>query len=746
MFLKQKKKKKRIQVNIAAIYPAIYSTKRLRRKKDAIGLRKSLDLLTLYERVFATKMDMNLTTGNLNSSLFGHTGYQGHDSRRQESVSPASFLQQQLSRSDSTLFEQDNAENAQGELSDLFAADHAKHEKHTGSAKHEQVEADFLGLSNYFGKPFPHPSLSEPKPHIFFDICQAAAEAAQLTHGNAIPQAEANNGAAGRPKLIINTNFDERTEQQNQQYQMKMFQRSLSAQMVTPCSIMVNSMNGLGLQPSTEAPHTAGNESLTSPVSAGGALRRRRTEHSNFLEGPGFHDTIQLHDVYSLDLSMQFDLKCFPKVDRGFFMTQSNWTCYRRNYFQISGGFNGISRNGMHKEITLPAMLKLDDDKFVKVSNFAIGVSARTTSGESNVDIVQHTTKRDKGPIMSPQRVPVYPGGCPSSFMGTTYQDFVATFERLQFKVATANNGKKRAAQQFYTLVMELWAECQFDQHETGHSDKRQILVATCESSPLVVRGRSPAHYPDNNVTMANSGDLKDMVCVSSILSDLQPLSVVIPPPSPVSPAFTSKSATESACAATAPLSPVQFRYRTPSMSSSGSSVSCSTSPFVNISRYCLPFSCHGRKSLNFANGYKNLAGPVLDNLHENAKTNLDEPFFQLFNSSDVRLAMGRKVRTRLPTEALFSSSNRSTSNCFRTRTQSRSSKNNSPSTRSEVPALEIPTDTLFEDFHIGSLNSESLPNMSNIDDVNDRPFEEDEILNALFPIPTSTFTASESF
>ncbi|KAJ3358232.1 hypothetical protein HDU91_005271, partial [Kappamyces sp. JEL0680] len=56
----------------------------------------------------------------------------------------------------------------------------------------------------------------------------------------------------------------------------------------------------------------------------------------------------------------------------------------------------------------------------------------------------------------------------------------------MQFKNATANNGKRKAAQQYYNLVVELYAH--------GESEER-VLVSYLTSSSLVIRGRSPSHY-----------------------------------------------------------------------------------------------------------------------------------------------------------------------------------------------------------------------------------------------------------
>lgn len=68
------------------------------------------------------------------------------------------------------------------------------------------------------------------------------------------------------------------------------------------------------------------------------------------------------------------------------------------------------------------------------------------------------------------------------------------TFERIQFQKATANNGKRRAQQQYFHVIVELYAGVS----GRGHHDQ-WVLIATKESDPMVVRGRSPGHYKDNN-------------------------------------------------------------------------------------------------------------------------------------------------------------------------------------------------------------------------------------------------------
>lgn len=97
------------------------------------------------------------------------------------------------------------------------------------------------------------------------------------------------------------------------------------------------------------------------------------------------------------------------------------------------------------------------------------------------IALTQMTPKRDKGPQREPPSVPINP-----SVNVFNSEHCCVTFERLQFRVATANNGKRRASQQYFRLVFELIAQL---------DDETQHVVSECYSLPLVVRGRSPGHY-----------------------------------------------------------------------------------------------------------------------------------------------------------------------------------------------------------------------------------------------------------
>ncbi|KAF9905836.1 hypothetical protein EC991_001241 [Linnemannia zychae] len=214
-------------------------------------------------------------------------------------------------------------------------------------------------------------------------------------------------------------------------------------------------------------------------------IRVKRREVFPYQESPYFHPTQQMCNLFSPDQSMSYNLKIAAKIDRGFFLASNDWTCYRRNYFQLSASFGvqGLD-SSIHSEV--PCLLERNGD-LLAVRSFLVCIGAQIQGGEKVIELVQHTPKRDKGPQITPRPTHIRAGG---DLNANSPGSYVITFERVQFKTATANNGKRRAAQQYYQVHVDLFAEL-----ESGDL----ILVAKSYSAPLVVRGRSPGHYADND-------------------------------------------------------------------------------------------------------------------------------------------------------------------------------------------------------------------------------------------------------
>ncbi|EJT74664.1 hypothetical protein, variant [Gaeumannomyces tritici R3-111a-1] len=210
-------------------------------------------------------------------------------------------------------------------------------------------------------------------------------------------------------------------------------------------------------------------------------------------------------------------------IDKGFFLADHEWTCYRRNYFSCVCSFSLSPPT--HSWPTTPAIqfVQESNQAAFTVSGFAMSISAVVSDNDTQtIDLVQHTPKRDKGPISAPEKVRLSPksAGHPhlsvfpqpdGTLRGTAYEFSQGqtstptehTFERIQFKQATANNGKRRAAQQYYHLVVELWADVSGSQSSGA---PQWVKVGYKKSAKMIVRGRSPGHYQSERRGSASSG------------------------------------------------------------------------------------------------------------------------------------------------------------------------------------------------------------------------------------------------
>ena len=229
-------------------------------------------------------------------------------------------------------------------------------------------------------------------------------------------------------------------------------------------------------------------------------------------DAPPFSPTKPLHQL-SNGSQKPVQAELSAKIDKGFFKADDDWTCYRRNYFAVACSFS--LKPAMNSKVD-PIYLHRSGH-MERISNFAMSIAARVDSEDGKVvELVQHTPKRDKGPMGPPDKTVLVPysgntagfGDSPGSMspshqLSTGYDGYgsptaqsaanVANFDRIQFKNATANNGKRRAAQQYFHVLVELYAEV-----PTKHSSEKQwIKIATRLSAAMVVRGRSPGHYSD---------------------------------------------------------------------------------------------------------------------------------------------------------------------------------------------------------------------------------------------------------
>jgi hypothetical protein len=226
----------------------------------------------------------------------------------------------------------------------------------------------------------------------------------------------------------------------------------------------------------------------------------------------------------------------FAVAQDEFFVDRENrqWTCYRQNYFSIRCGFV------LHPDIEDAHLAHLriyycgELHKVMAMGVRLVGVN----ESQKETGLVQHAPKKDghlvnidvieispthpdKGLLSdqirqpSPSTSPTTQHLDPSLPIQTTAKDTLYppghgkigvpstagitppasatehTFERVQFKQATANNGKRRSSQQLFNLVVELLV----DIRKAESDEPKWIKIAQRISGNIVVRGRSPSHY-----------------------------------------------------------------------------------------------------------------------------------------------------------------------------------------------------------------------------------------------------------
>lgn len=180
-----------------------------------------------------------------------------------------------------------------------------------------------------------------------------------------------------------------------------------------------------------------------------------------------------------------------------FFLAESQWpttmdtappppelTCYRRNLFQITGN------------VTIPKNLRyvfMDDGRRLPIFEMELVVSA-TESVEGNpVKIISVPWKTPSGgePTKADEKAEKEPPALALDRLSVTdtdsdFNSIPIQWKRLQFRIATANNGRRKELQQHFLLHLKVLATV-----STGE----KMVIAESRSGAVIVRGRSPRNF-----------------------------------------------------------------------------------------------------------------------------------------------------------------------------------------------------------------------------------------------------------
>lgn len=164
--------------------------------------------------------------------------------------------------------------------------------------------------------------------------------------------------------------------------------------------------------------------------------------------------------------------------------TSTELTCYRRNLFQITGS------------ITLPRMMRyilteqgdripiLAQELTISATESAEGHPVKLISVPWKTPATNPTSTPEDKTEKEPTSIPL--DTMSNQDMDADYATFPIAWKRLQFRIATANNGRRKELQQHFVVRLKVVATL-----STG----TKVAICEAKSGPIIVRGRSPRNF-----------------------------------------------------------------------------------------------------------------------------------------------------------------------------------------------------------------------------------------------------------
>ncbi|ROT43189.1 NDT80/PhoG like DNA-binding family protein [Sodiomyces alkalinus F11] len=210
----------------------------------------------------------------------------------------------------------------------------------------------------------------------------------------------------------------------------------------------------------------------------------------SFKKVPDKHTIVDQHGrIQQLELSAQlhgmFFLSEMPSSTSDGTVLQPELTCYRRNLFQISGSLI-TSRS--------PLSVITEAGETVPVSSTEVTVSAMESVDGHPVRLIvipwktppPNSSEVTQGPDQEPPSLPLIPFQEDGTETEGEYAVYPIGWRRLQFRIATANNGRRKELQQHFVLHLKVVGTL---------TNGSKAVLAEAITAPIVVRGRSPRNF-----------------------------------------------------------------------------------------------------------------------------------------------------------------------------------------------------------------------------------------------------------
>ncbi|KAL2760520.1 hypothetical protein ACRALDRAFT_2095996 [Sodiomyces alcalophilus JCM 7366] len=210
----------------------------------------------------------------------------------------------------------------------------------------------------------------------------------------------------------------------------------------------------------------------------------------SFKKVPDKHTIVDQHGrIQHLELSAQlhgmFFLSEMPSSTGDGTVLQPELTCYRRNLFQISGSLI-TSRS--------PLSIITEAGETVPVSSTEVTVSAMESVDGHPVRLIvipwktppPNSSEVTQNPDQEPPSLPLIPFQDDGTETEGEYAVYPIGWRRLQFRIATANNGRRKELQQHFVLHLKVVGTL---------ANGNKAVLAEAITAPIVVRGRSPRNF-----------------------------------------------------------------------------------------------------------------------------------------------------------------------------------------------------------------------------------------------------------